>query len=303
MHPSVTTRATAPEQVQAANDALFYLTHLNALVGPSSSNFTTAFLFSSAASTRQARRRERTYQEDSPDSEDEHGKLHISLANQGSIWLNAEDFWAVVGWAFNCSVRHPTRWDRWRLWLGLMLDVLDDDLTASIAAAEAKKDSGDGNASDMVMEESLLVRYLAPARDGRTGKRRIMRAILADGSQKSLAEFGEVWKDETKERKAPEEKHVSKKKRLDVAEGDFGDYVDDEEEEEDDRQPSFAQSARRSTRKRANSATKLSDEESTGANESTPGDFGGADSVSLRQRFMALVSSYRLSMQLILTVC
>lgn len=303
MHPSVTNRATAPEQVQAANDALFYLTHLNALAGPSGSNFTTAFLFSSAASTRQSRRRERTYQEGSPDSEDEQGKLHIGLANQGSIWFNAEDFWAVVGWAFNCSVRHPKRWDRWKLWLGLMLDVLNDDLAACIAAAEAKKDLGDRNASEMVMEESLLVRYLAPARDGRTGKRRIMRAILADGGQKSLAEFGEIWKDETKERKAPKEKYVSKKKRLDVAEGDFGDYVDDEEEDEDDRQPSFAQSARRSTRKRANSATNLSDGESIGTSESTPGDFGGADSVSLRQRFMAMVSSHILSTQLILTVC
>lgn len=281
--------------MQSANDALFYLDHLNALVGPSTSNFTTAFQFVSARASRPDRRR-RTHNPDSPEDEDDHGRLRLNLANNASLWNQAEDFWSVVGWAFNCSVRHPKRWSRWKLWLTFMLDVLENDLEANILASKAKLAQGDLNASKAILSESMLARYLAVVGESRAGKRRVMRAILADGNKKSLAEFGEIWKNETKERKPPEQRYVDERKKLNVDEGDFGDYMDVDEDEVDgeEEQVSFGQSTssmKRSTRKRQTSAASASRDGSAAPDDTISSSFGDTDSISLRQRFMKLVRS------------
>lgn len=293
MHPSTTTRAPSSEQVQAADDALFYLDHVNALVGPANAKFSTAFQFSSASTSRPGRRRARFKHDVTQDAGEEHGKVHIGMANNGSLWNRVEDFWCVVGWAFNCSVRHSKRWDRWKLWLAFMLDVLEDDLEICLAAAERVKSEEDGQAgSDSVLAEPLIAQYLAQIGDDRAGKRRVMRAILADGSKKSLAEFGEIWKSETRERDPPTGDHISKRQRLDFDKGEFGDYMDmdEEDDENQDTAPDSISSKRRSTRNRLQSQDPTTDDESAPADEDVSKDFGGVDSVLLRQRFMALVS-------------
>lgn len=282
----MTNRAPSPDQIEAADEALFYLDHLNALVGPFNAGFSKAFHFSSASSSsRQDRRRARAASHDSAESGDEDGKIQVALANHSSLWNQAEDFWHVVGWAFNCSIRHPKRWDRWKLWLPFMLDVLEDDLEERLAASRVKAEQGRSPVA-----ASLLAQYLVNVGDGRAGKRRVMRAILADGSKKSLAEFPEVWKNETKDKHPPKDNHIPRTKKLDFDQGDFGDYMDVDMEDDDHVHDTGPQSTPgRSTRKRRNSSTPMSDEESAPPAQSTPEDFGGMDSVLLRQRFMALV--------------
>ncbi|KAL1311598.1 hypothetical protein AAFC00_001711 [Neodothiora populina] len=304
VHPSVTNRARSQEQSQASNDALFYLNHLRALVGPACPHFAASFDFGATSQTRQGRRR--THQQDAHDEDDDHGSLRIGLANHASLWSAAEDFWQVVGWAFNTSTCFPERWERWKLWLTFMLDVMEDDLEASISASESQADSESKNeklrsASDSSTSSTLLAVYLRTAGEGRTGKRKIMRAILADGTKKNTAGFGEVWKNETKGVNLPKEEFTSKRQRLNVAEGDFGDYLDvdddDDDEGQDEKSNTLApplQSAS-ATRKRTLSDSSPTKTDAADASTSTSNEFGGIESILLRQRFMALLvklSSY-----------
>lgn len=288
----MTNRARSADHVQAANDALGYLIHLNMLVGSVNADLPAAFAFSADSASRQGRRRGRAAQ-DSPASDDEHGRIRVDLANQASIWNVADDFWRVVGWAFNCSVQYPARWERWKLWLRFMLDVLEDDLEACITKAKVEENSGGQAARDIIMSGSLLARYLVVTGDGRTGKRRVMRAILPDGSNKSIAEFGEIWKNETKEIKPSKDQEDSRRKRLNVNEGEFGDYMDLDDEGDDGEQHPLTNSVpsvRRSGRKASKIEESVSDEESVSASGPRSSDFGGAESILLRQRFLALVS-------------
>ena len=71
---------------------------------------------------------------------DESMPLNDILGNEESLWSRADDFWHAVGWAFNCSVRYPGRWERWRIWLELMCDVLQDDWNERERICQEKKD-------------------------------------------------------------------------------------------------------------------------------------------------------------------
>lgn len=295
VHPSMTNRASSPEKVQAADEALYLLDHINALVGPTNANLGTSFKFTSNSShSRPVRRRISTHIDDAAAPDDDDGKINLRFANDAAIWSKAEDFWQVVGWAFNCSVRHPKRWDRWKLWLDFMLHVLGDDLEERVAASDAEGSDGTSD-SKAILADSMMAKYLQTRDEGRTGKRRIMRAILANGSKRDSGEFGEIWKDETKERKPPKETHVSKRKKLNLDDGDFGDYMDvDDDDEGSDETDSLRQarsSTRQSNRKRgrAKSGTPESEEENVPLDENAAGDYGGHESIILRQRFMALV--------------
>ena len=291
VHPSMTNRALSPEQVRAADEALSYLDHLLALVGPSNSKFTIAFSFSHLASPRAGRQRGPVNQDDELEMDDGHGNLHVGLANHSSIWNQAKDFWHVVGWAFNCSTRYPSRWDRWKLWLDFILRVMEDDLKQwqATSGTDQSKDS----ASGLAIESTLLAHYLASAGENQSEKRRVMKAIFANGSKKSLAEFGEVWKNETQERKKREETFVSKRRRLDFDAGDFGDYmdIDEEEDEHEERTAQPTTSMRRSVRKRLNSPPAVSDYNAGHNDDGARQDLGGTSSISLRQRFVALVGT------------
>lgn len=291
VHPSLTTRAVTADQSQAANDALYYLNQLNGLAGPLNAQFHTAFQFASANPARQGRRRARPREDELVEAEEQASRVQIALANESSIWNQAEDFWHVVGWAFNCSVHEPKRWARWKLWLDFMIEVLHRDLDAKVAEAETEAKSGGKLRGEAVMAEALLSKYLVASGEGRTGKRRVLRAILADGGKKSLAEFGKIWKNETKEKKESEESYVSQRARLNFDEGDYGDYMDvDEDEDEEESQEPSGQSTtfrHRSSRQRAGSPTSANGpppKESGGIEQ-----FGGMDSILLRQRFVALV--------------
>lgn len=151
--------------------------------------------------------------EESPEKEKEDAEsIEIELANVQSLWARAEDFWHVVGWAFNCSVVHKKRWERWQMWLDYMIGVLEDDW---YDRAEGRK------------EESLVIKYLNHEDRVSVGEKRMIRAVFADGSSRSLAEFKEIWKNETKERKVGDETATVKKTaaKVNIEEDDYGDYM------------------------------------------------------------------------------
>jgi hypothetical protein len=137
------------------------------------------------------------------------------------VFSQVSEIWQIVGWAFNCSVAWPARWERWRLLLDFLLDLLEKDLTQR---AEADAELG----LRTYTHKCIILDMLRPV-EGRGGRRRVMRAIMANGSEKALNEFGEVFKDETKERKT--DQRDPKRVKFSIEEDKWGDYDMDEDED------------------------------------------------------------------------
>ena len=257
VHPQFTTRAKSDDDIFVANEALKLLHNVNKVVGPIKANFATAFTFQSL-NTRQTKRRIA----DSPPEEIEiEGHIRSVFASKQSLFTQVDDIWQVIGWAFNCSIVWKSRWERWKLWVELFLDIVEDDWM------ERRKMESD-NKSIGLMRKSLLMQYLRWT-NGRTERRRLMRAILTDGGKKATSEFPEVFENETKERKirVPQES-----RELNLDQDQWGDYGIDEEEDE------FA-----------DNASPLSGEDVEDIPSPHSNDFGGLESILLRQRFLVLV--------------
>ncbi|KAI4284597.1 MAG: hypothetical protein L6R38_001298 [Xanthoria sp. 2 TBL-2021] len=221
VHPSLTTRAQSEDRLQASNLALKYLRLVLDLVGPVNGNLWEAFAFSTVETSSRRGAKRRTTGDDPSPTKDDLDSINGELANAGSVWARAQDFWHVVGWAFSCSLLHPRRWERWQLWLQYMIDVLDSDWTLR---AQMRIDDP-ANEQDP-RERSMIVQYLnggdTPARQ----ERRILRAVFADGTSKSTGEFPEVWRNETKERKKDGDTKKPEAK-LDIEADTWGLYMND----------------------------------------------------------------------------
>ena len=212
--------------------------------------------------------------------------MNTDLANVESLWARAEDFWHVVGWAFNCSVLHKRRWERWRAWLEYMLQVLEDDWNLRRHMTHADKVDGGNDPR----EGSLIVNYLG-ADGSRTGKeRRVVRAVFADGSPRALTEFKEIWRNEPRELKKDNDASKKLETKVNVDEDIYGDYLKDEDDSdlEDVETPIFSTSS--PTPILTPSAP--SPDPSTALllpSGATP--LGGIASVNLRLRLLSLLSS------------
>jgi hypothetical protein len=262
VHPQMTTRAKTPEDLQASDEALRFLRNVNNTVGPINADFATVFAIkpSTLSSRQRVARRINPDSGSGDEDEDDVYTLNSPFANEYSVFAQTTDFWDLVGWAFNCSIKWKKRWERWKLWLEFALDVLDADWEERRRQADKLKDS-------KPLEESIILRYLDSA-DSRAGRRRVLRSILANGEEKALYEFGEVWKDETKERKIKENDVMAPTKKVDLDADEWGDYDLDVDEDE------------------------VADIDIEG--NDTYDDFGGVDSMQLRQRFLLLVSGVHL---------
>lgn len=305
VHPQVTTRTTAPDKQAAADDALKYLRHVNSLLGPRESGLDKGFQFEdAAASIRRKRARTRVSDVASDEEGEKPGQIISPYVKKESLWANAEDFWCVIGWAFNCSITHPRRWERWKLWLNLMLDVIEDDLTTRLPeATKTYLESGSTAAIQTLLKDSMLAQYLSPIGEGRNNKRRLMRAILADGKDRSLKEFPEIWRHETKPPKQTQDVRVSKKRKLDLENGEFGDYLDDSDEESLESSIRLSRSVTAFSNpqwsRAASEDEDESDEETTGGKTPNAVDlrttveaFGGMESIQLRQRILGLLTLF-----------
>ncbi|KAI9844438.1 MAG: hypothetical protein M1838_002196 [Thelocarpon superellum] len=295
VHPTLTTRAASRDRIIASNEALSLLRATLQVFGPTNANFRAAFAFVGPGGGRRgpSHRRGGGGDEDSPESEDNVDAINTELAKHGSLWSLGEDFWHVVGWALNCSVAHPHRWARWKLWLDVMLDILEQDWLdrEDLAAEKASKDAGAESSREIeeIFTTSLIVKYL-PTELGRYGgNRRVVRAIFADGSAKSMNEFKEVFRNETKEIKKDADTKRNRASRVNVDEEHYGDYFDDDVDDDIDdvgyaddasRPPTGLDSSEAEVEK---AAPRKPDDASTC--------FGDLESILLRQRLLALLSS------------
>ncbi|KAJ9640990.1 hypothetical protein H2199_005658 [Coniosporium tulheliwenetii] len=299
VHPSLTTRTEDREKQNAANSALQYLRLVNKVVGPLHADLSTTFAFTESGSRTARRRRGRGVgRSESPGGTDVGGgAIKSRYADADSVFARGGDFWQVVGWAFNCSVLHPRRWERWSLWLDMVLEVLEADLAARMANVEEAAEKGGIPRAEDTIIQSLVVRYVEGAGQGRTAWRRMMRAVLADGSKKAVSEFREVWEGETREPRKTEEKKA-RAREVDIEGDKWGDYdLSDEEDEVVNGHESHlrVRSSRNSTRHQSDRSEGSGSEE--GQNEdhaakenSTAHLLGGLDSILLRQRVIALLS-------------
>jgi hypothetical protein len=276
-YPPITTRATSTNAIKGSDAALEYLRCVHDTVlwsAESLDTFRTAFAFT------ESRRRDTSLHSplSTPPSRRGYDGEQLSdvAANAKSLWRCAEDFWHVVGWAFNCSVKYKKRWGRWSLWLHTMLGFIE-------AEWEACSKIGDR------LQDTLIWQYICSQEPlaGNTRKR-IFRAIYATGDPQSLKEFAQVWDKETE---APKPKNTKKDAGpVDFETGEMGVYASEDEDVE-------MQDAPRSLRGRnAKNTSKTSDTSLPPLEDAFIGDYdaavqrlGGMDAVSLRQRLVTLV--------------
>ncbi|KAH8702061.1 hypothetical protein BGW36DRAFT_424351 [Talaromyces proteolyticus] len=300
VHPSTTTRAKSKEEQEAASLALQLLRLTLHLVGPVSAKFDVAFEFTHFAQSRHGGRRRG---EDSASNGSTHDvdeiPLNLTLSKAGSLWSRAEDFWQAVGWAFNCSVLYPKRWERWQIWLEFMCYAIEDDWEQRENAADAQQATAQpvtpSKRRDRALKESLLLKYLMAGSAGLGRNRRVLRAVFANGSATSLSEFREVFNNELKDL-PKESKKVNTKKRAEVNidEDEYGDYLSDDEDpsegQEENSERSRPKRPRLGTR-----ATKPTEDESSDKlvsdiySNGGVATYGGFKSLALRKRLLILL--------------
>ena len=207
--------------------------------------------------------------------------INSKLANEGSLWQRAQDFWQVVGWAFNCSIHHRGRWNIWKVWLEYMLDVFEADWNdvPKIHNDEFMEEKRVGpEAMEDVFQNRILIQYISDGARSSTALRRIVKSIFADGSADALKAYPEIFKDETWEANAKTGTKRKREVKLNLDEDDYGDYL--QEEDDDYNTPAPSQSEVSSS-----GAT----EESSNAS-STASIAEDPEAAIIRLRLLALVS-------------
>ncbi|KAL4932773.1 uncharacterized protein BDV17DRAFT_253720 [Aspergillus undulatus] len=306
VHPSTTGRPKTNEEEEAPSVSLRLLRLVNNLVGPINAQFGRAFAFRHFETSRHGGRRH--FDDSTTNGLAANGEkrldldkdIDIDLANSASVWSRAEDFWHAVGWAFNCAVLHPARWEHWRNWLEFMCEVLEEDWDERWRRREE-----DPSHNDRILKESMVFQYITNSNAGFGRNRRILRSVFADGTASSANEFREVFHRELKlsQKKASKEKESRKRGaavNIDAEEyGDF--YLRSDEEEEDgssgrESKRPRRERATRSTRKTAAAAATPTSNPTTDS-RTTPDPthasslLGDATSLALRQRLIHLLST------------
>lgn len=288
IHPTLTIRAKSQKQIEVSNLALRYLRLILKVVGPVNSNLDEAFVFSGigTSSRRGGSGRRRVIVEEASPTGGNPDDIENELAQNGALWTQVEDIWQVIGWAFNCSVLHYNRWASWRVWIEFMLDLFEEDWDARGLRLDQDAQADDDEEEDEPREKSMIVRSLMNAEGVTTGReRKIIRAIFADGGSRSVAEFPEIWRNETKERKKDGEAKKTTTK-IDIEADNYGDYLDEDEDsdlEESDPDPSQNPSSKPSLQPPSPLPTAPT------SDLATP--LGGTAALTLRLRFLSLLSS------------
>lgn len=221
IHPTHTSKLAASEAHDIPSLSLSYLRNVLATVGPVNANLRDAFLFRGDSGSR--RRSHQNVSLNGSENDDDH--IRGKTANRGSVWARGQDFWKVLGWAFNCSALHPHRWRWWKPWLEYMLDVLEADYEERRRLDLERE--GEMRAYEFHnLRESLLVSYVTPKNSRMSPLKPIMSALFADGSPSSQAIYKEVFIQENKI--ASHNTKKRKRGRVDLENDNFGDYDDDE---------------------------------------------------------------------------
>ncbi|KAL6703649.1 hypothetical protein ACN47E_009423 [Coniothyrium glycines] len=269
--PTFTTQARSSYTREGADAALRYLQCVQVTVDrPAYPTIKSAFSFPAERTRRRFTGHRSAAVSPSPDLGGDIERISGVDANESSLWYRAEDFWHIVGWAFNCSVVHEKRWERWRLWLRVLLDFLETDWDFCV-----KLGTADEANTVSILKESLIWYYIAgdAANINRSARRRIVKAVLAAASADSCKEYPEIWGRETAElrRKRESDQPLTE---VDFENGDMGDYDSDE--------PLLDSSVGEQV---------LHDHQPVARNiEEASKGLGGTDAIALRQRLISLLA-------------
>ncbi|KAI2602796.1 hypothetical protein GGR54DRAFT_468680 [Hypoxylon sp. NC1633] len=224
VHPKFTTRPKEEDWSEVSAESLVYLRRLLSRFGPINGRFKEAFRFVSISrhsSPEFFSDDDLDYPRDD-DGDGTYAQMRRSY-HQDGLWRRGQDFFRVVGWAFNCSVLYPNRWRHWKNWLKFMLDLIEQDLVERY-----KSDTESGQRDCPMLRDSILASYIGQ-RSGRSagGLKYISDAIFADGSVSASSRFQEIW---VKEHKENPKSATKKRKReaVDIEKGNFGGWMDDE---------------------------------------------------------------------------
>ncbi|KAK2628010.1 hypothetical protein QTJ16_002656 [Diplocarpon rosae] len=209
IHPQYTNHAIPNGNKDLGSRPITLLRDVLAVLGPVQANLREAFSLTVDQNFRPSRRTRNTadLEDRSSGSDTDSGpkSLTLTVANTGRIRHCARDFWHMVGWAFNCSVRYPRRWPYWKVWLDYMLDVLERDwVEREWQDVEDERLGGRAESSGhehefQMLPQSLLGSYLSGAANRSSAMKRVVRCAFSDGSTESLREFPEVFPHETRE--------------------------------------------------------------------------------------------------------
>ncbi|KAI0122442.1 hypothetical protein F4814DRAFT_408742 [Daldinia grandis] len=225
VHPKFTTRPREEGWSEVSAESLVYLQSLLSRLGPINGRFKEAFCFASASQNGTSESHSGDDQDYGGDDDGGEGTYAQMRRRhyQDDLWRRGQDFFHVVGWAFNCSVLYPNRWRHWRQWLKFMIELLEQDLTE-----RHNLDVENGQPDCPMLRDSILASYVAQ-RSGRSagGLKWIMEAIFADGGVAASSRFQEIWQ---KEHKENTKNTVKKRKRetVNIDKGNFGGWLDDE---------------------------------------------------------------------------
>jgi hypothetical protein len=284
VHPRYTTHTTSNDVRKGPDAALRYLRCVHTTIeGPAYKTIRKAFTFPEEHLRRRGAANRIAAEIFSPGKGGDIERIAGPAANEESLWVRAEDFWHIVGWAFNCSTAHKKRWDRWKLWLSNMLDFLEADWEACVKRGRMEK-----RCQESVLQESLLWRYIA----GNTGivnrsvRRRIVKAILAMATPESLKDYPEIWVNETAgpKRKTADDHPLGE---VDFETGEMGHYDSDED------MPDVPEETGSDTEAESSTSAPPNDD-GNHSTENAPEQLGGIDAIELRQRLIALVGTYTL---------
>lgn len=268
-HPYLTSQLSRNEPTPTAPiDAFLLLRRILRSIGPLNSDFAAAWVFDDTRvrGRRTKKERDRGNSPATNTTTDDH--LTGELAEGESLFAVAEDVWAIVGWGFTCSVKHPKRWKWWKLQLEILLDVLEADW-------EDRQSTNAQTGNPDASKNALVVKML-PDTKGSAGYKKVIRAIFAnDGNASSLDRWNPIYKDELSTKRP-------KKSNMGSLNSSF---IDDEENEPE----TTSSAAPKSTSEDTEMVDAISDVE-----DDDPGvadEWGGMEALVLRQRFLSLLSS------------
>ena len=278
VYPPGTTKASSRDAVKGSDAALRYVRCVHATIeGPAYPALRKAFAFPEERNRRRAPGNRSAAGSLSPELGGDIDRIAGVAANAQCLWYRAEDFWHIVGWAFNCAVIHKKRWDRWKLWLSTMVDFLEADWDSCVEQGRV-----DDASREAFLQESLLWQYTVgqAGSANRSMRRRIIKSILAMATPDSLKEYPEVWERETVE---PKRKKASNQPlgEVDFETGDMADYDSDEDMQDD---------SEGSDEDEFHASTTNSNDDAIQNVHNAINRFGGQDAIQLRHRFIALVS-------------
>jgi hypothetical protein len=273
VHPHTTTRTEDRAKLAQSTSALKLLRLLYSVAGPNPP-FDEAFRF--------RKFQDNFFHVPTRAKRDVYAQIETrhQYTEANSLFARAEDFWALMGWALNCSCLLDMYAERWKVYeplLSLMVDILEADYIR-----QHEKET---------WEESIFWSYIELASGGSGRSRRIFRALFADGSSRNLNEFRAIFNNELRRPTQKVEEVV--KHEIDLENDEFADYgkvsSDDSPDEGGDRP---AKRARLRSRTRTQSL-KGSNESLNGAYQAD-GDrrtLGPPEAIRLRTRLLRLLAA------------